>query len=262
MRKKLLCELSAALLVAGMAGLSLGPSNASGQRAPGAASAESARPSGLDADPHLAGWWKFDDASGRIAVDSSKHSRNGTLEGGLAFEKDSVSGRVGKALRLDGKSGFVQITGYKGVTGTRPRTLAAWIKTVTPRGQIMSWGQEDFGRMWIFGFIRGRVGVTPHGGYLYINPAIHDDAWHHVAVVVEEAKSPNLYDNVELYVDGTPAEIHDIGLLDLWPINTGSELDLKIGSSFQGLIDDVRLYDRALSREEIRTLFTSQKSAP
>jgi hypothetical protein len=231
----------------------------SGQRAPGAAAAERAKPGGLDSDPHLVGWWKFDDPSGKTAVDWSKHGHDGTLEEGLSFEQHSAPGRVGKALRLDGKKGFVQITGYKGVTGTGPRTLAAWIKTSVPRGEIMAWGENDYGKMWVFGFIRGRVGVTPDGGYLYVNPALHDDAWHHVAVVVEEAKLPNLHDHVKLYVDGAPAAIHDIGLLDLWPVDTGSKLDVRIGRRFQGLIDDVRLYDRALSWEEIKTLFTSQR---
>ncbi|MBE3098917.1 MAG: LamG domain-containing protein [Planctomycetes bacterium] len=219
------------------------------------APAEQPKTAGLDTDTHLVGWWKFDDASGTTAADASKQGRNGTLQGGLSFDKDAAPGRTGKALKFDGKEGFVQITGYKGVSGTAPRTLAAWIKTKTSKGEIVSWGAGDFGKMWIFGFVRGRVGVTPKGGYLYMNDRTDDDAWHHVAVVVEEAKTPNLHDNVKLYKDGEPATIHDIGLLDLWPIDTGSEQDLRIGSKFTGLIDEVRLYDRALSQDEIKGLF-------
>ena len=72
---------------------------------------------------------------------------------------------------------------------------------------------------------------------------------------MEEAEAPNLHDHVKLYQDGEPAVIHDIGLLDLWPLETGGELDLRIGRRFNGLIDDVRVYDRALSIEEIQALF-------
>lgn len=229
--------------------------NALGQTATGRAPTDKTGPAGLDADPHLAGWWKFDDASGKTAGDSSKHGRNGTLEGGLSFEKDSVPGRVGKALKLDGGDGLVEITGYKGVTGTQPRTVAAWIKTGGSRGEIVAWGEDDFGKMWIYTFIRGRVGVTPSGGYLYVNDRISDDQWHHVAAVVVKGDPPNLHDSVKLYLDGTPAEIHDIGLLDLWPIDTGSEIDVRIGRRFNGLIDELRIYDRALSDEEVKTLF-------
>ncbi len=220
------------------------------------------KPITLDTDPNLAGWWKFDEVSGKIAADSSKHNRKGTLKEGMSFEKDSASGRVGKALKFGRGDGYVQITKYKGVTGTRPRTVAAWCRTTTTRGEIISWGYDDFGQMFTFGFIRGRIGVTPSGGYLYINDAVHDDAWHHVAVVVAEAELPNLHDDVKLYRDGELAEIHDIGLLDLWPIKTGSDLDVRIGRRFKGIIDDVRIYDRPLSEDEINALFKLKSNQP
>jgi hypothetical protein len=224
-----------------------------GRAAP--APAEQPKVANLDTDAHLVGWWKFDDASGATAADSSKQGRKGTLQGGLSFDKDSAPGRMGKALKLDGKEGFVQITGYKGIGGTSPRTVCAWIRTKAAGGEILSWGQRDFGKMWTFCFIRGRVGVTPKGGYLYMGDATNDDVWHHVAAVVEEAARPNLHDNVKLYKDGEPAKIDDIGLLDLWPIETGSEQDVRIGWKFSGLLDDVRIYERALSEDEIKALW-------
>jgi len=94
-------------------------------------------------------------------------------------------------MKLDGNDDYIEMTKYKGVTGTRPRTMAAWVKTTSSRGEIMSWGSDEYGRMWIFSFIRERIGVTPKGGYLYINDAIHDDKWHHVVAVVKEAELPN-----------------------------------------------------------------------
>jgi len=218
--------------------------------------AEKDKPITLDNDPNLVGWWKFDEASGKTAAGSSKYEHKGTLKGDLSFEKNSASGRIGRALKLAGGDNYVQITGYKGVTGTRPRTVAAWIKTTIDRGEIISWGADDYGKMWTFGFIRGRIGVTPKGGYLYINDAVHDNQWHHLAAVVQKAELPNLYDNVKLYKDGALAEIHDIGLLDLWPIDTGSEFDVRIGRRFNGLIDDIRVYDRALSEDQIKAMFT------
>ena len=223
---------------------------------------EKAEPVPLDKDPHLAGWWKLDDAGGTTAADSSSHGRKGDLKGGLSFDKDSVAGRTGKALKFDGRDDCLEITGYKGIAGAQARTVAVWIKTKRSRGEITSWGSRDFGKMWIYGFIRGRVGITPHGGYLYINATTHDEKWHHVAVVVQEAERPNLHDHVKLYLDGERAEIHDIGLLDLWPIETGKELDVRIGRGFEGLLDDLRIYDRPLSDDEIRTLFKLQSDKP
>jgi len=224
-------------------------------RAPNPAPAGKGDRASLDTDPHLVGWWKLDDVSGKIAADSSKHGHNGTLMDGLSFEKDSVPGRIGKALQLGGRGGYIEITGYKGVTGTRPRTLAAWVKTASPGGEIMSWGVDEPGKMWTFRIVGTGIYVDPKGGYLYTNTKVHDDVWHHVAAVVEEADPPTLQ-KVKLYKDGELEKLHDIGLLDLYPIDTGSGVDVRIGRGFKGLMDDVRVYDRALSPEEIRNLAT------
>jgi hypothetical protein len=102
---------------------------------------------------------------------------------------------------------------------------------------------------------------VPKGGYLYMNDLLNDDTWHHVAVVVEEAAQPNLHDHVRLYKDGEPATIHDIGLLDLFPLDTGTELDVRIGRGFRGLMDDVRIYDRPLSAQEISALFRVRRES-
>ena len=216
----------------------------------------------LDTDPHLAGWWKFDETAGQTAKDTSRHGRDGVLQGSLTFDTQSAPGRLGGALKLDGKDECLQVRGYKGVTGMQARTVAAWIKTPGRAGEIVAWGTDDFGKMWTFGFIRSRVGVTPKGGYLYMSAETSDDAWHHVAVVMRQANPPNLHDHVTLYLDGTEAVIHDIGLLDLWPLETGSEMDVRIGRRFKGLIDDLRLYERALSEEDIKALFTLDAKRP
>jgi len=220
------------------------------------------KPATLDTDPNLAARWTFDETSGATAADASGHKRKGTLKGGLSFAKNSVAGRRGKALQFDGDDTFVEVDQYKGVVGTRPRTVAAWMKSGRARGQIASWGADDFGQMFNFGFVRGRVGVTPHGGYLYMNEKADDDEWHHVGAVVVEAEFPNLHDDVKLYLDGAPAEIHDIGLLDLWPLETGSKINVRIGRGFRGVIDDLRIYDRPLSDDEMNALFQGKTDQP
>jgi hypothetical protein len=208
----------------------------------------------LDRDPHLVAWWKFDAQRSGVAADASKGGHDGLLRGGLASSDRLVKGVLGSALRFDAGKDVVEITDYKGVEAAAARTVVAWIKTTNARGEILAWGADDFGKMWTFGFIRGHVGVTPSGGYLYIKDQINDGRWHHVAAVLKEAEEPGLKD-VALYVDGLPATIDDIGLLDLWPIGTGKEMDVRIGRRFKGLMDDVRIYARALADEEIKSLF-------
>ncbi|MHC4240421.1 MAG: LamG domain-containing protein [Planctomycetota bacterium] len=213
-----------------------------------------------DTSRGLVGWWKFDEVSGKTAADSSGHGRNGVLQGDLSFDNNSMEGRAGRAVKLEAEDDYIEITGYKGITGTAPRTVAAWIKTEQDNGLILSWGRDEGGSMFNFGFVPGRrrIGVTPEGGYLYMKDNAADNKWHHVAAVVEEAELPNLHDHVKLFLDGDAAVIHDIGVLDLYPIETGSELDVSIGKGFRGALDDVRLYDRPLTEQEIELLFSGQ----
>ena len=96
----------------------------------------------------------------------------------------------------------------------------------------------------------------------YMNPETHDGEWHHVAIVLAAAEAPNLHDHAALYKDGALAEIHAIGLLDMFPIATGSEIDVRIGARFEGALDDVRIYDRVLAAEEIKALFELRGDAP
>ena len=215
----------------------------------------------FDTDSHLIGHWSFNEPAGATAADAAKPAHQATLEGGLSFDAASVPGRIGKAIQFDGKTQVIRIDGFKGITGDKPRSVSAWVKTTTPGGELVSWGENDGGKMFIMSFIRGRVGVTPKGGYLYMKQGVHDDAWHHVAVVVQQASPPNLHDHVKLYLDGEPAEIDDIGLLDLWPIETGDKQDVTIGRRYKGAIDELRIYDCALSNEQVKAIFKQDNAA-
>ena len=207
-----------------------------------------------DVEEGLIGWWEFEELADGAVLDSSGKGHDASVPEGSRPDALLTEGRIGKALLLDGTVSL-RVIGFKGVTGTGPRTVSTWIKTQSSSGQILSWGANEPGQMWNLGFVRRHIGVSPKGGYLYMNDPTDDGAWHHVAVVVGEASPPNLHDDVTLYKDGEPAVIHDIGLLDLWPIDTGDALDATIGSGFKGCIDDLRVYDRALSEEELRVQF-------
>jgi hypothetical protein len=208
----------------------------------------------LDTDPHLVGWWKFDEATGKSAADFAQPGHPAALEGGLSFDTHSVDGRIGKAIKLEGGNELIRVTGYKGVTGSGPRTVALWIKTKESSGDLVTWGMNEAGKMFIFGHIRGRIGVTPKSGYRYMNADLNDNAWHHVAVVIREGSPPNLHDHAQLFKDGEPIEPDGIGMLDMLPFETGDRLEVCLGRNYKGALDDLRIYDRALTEDEIKTL--------
>ncbi len=207
-------------------------------------------------DMSLAGYWTMDETGGGVLSDSSVYGRQGTLLNmdGAAW----VEGKVGNGLEFDGIDDSVEITGYRGIGGKRSRTCSAWIRTDAPGRVIIVWGASGVpGGVWEFSTTAaGQLRVGVGGGFIEGTADVCDGAWHHVAVVAENDGSPNI-NEVRLYVDGLPDEPG-------WnesdrTINTLGGADVSIGQShgalfFEGTIDEVRIYDRALSAEEIAEL--------
>ena len=203
------------------------------------------------------GYWRFNDSPfDGSAFDSSGYIRAGSLAGDANFVPDPERGQV---LSLDGDGDYMQITGYKGITGIQPRTVCAWINTETAgAGDIVSWGEEAEGARWLF-YINnvGGLGIAAYGGYIQTTGLdLRDGTWHHVAAVLPMGYTN--VDDVELYVDGIKMTST---VSSSRTIDTGSVLDVKIGilddgldRYFDGLIDDVRIYNRALSETEIAAL--------
>jgi hypothetical protein len=193
------------------------------------------------------------------ANDSSGKGRNGTAQGGPLF----VPGKVGQAISLGGVSDYVTITGYKGVLADtsgvqQPFTITAWVKTVDSGDRtIVSWGTNSNMHRVDFRLGAGRLRVEHGGGNVVGGMALNDDNWHHVALTMIRGASVS-YPDVQLWLDGkddtTPSTTAA-------PFSITAGVDMAIGYRataaaryFLGAIDNVCLYDRALSAEEIAWL--------
>ncbi|HUV63360.1 MAG TPA: LamG domain-containing protein, partial [Sedimentisphaerales bacterium] len=183
--------------------------------------------------------------------DSSGNGRNGTAMGGPLF----AAGQVGQAISLDGIDDYVEITGYKGILGGGAFSIAAWVRsTSTGDATMVCWGASTLGQRVDFRLFEGRLRVEHGNGNLQANTVLADDQWHHVALTVTENASIS-YPAVKLYLDGND---DSQTTTDPDPFDIVASIDVNIGRrgtnndrSFQGLIDDVRIYDRVLSPEEI-----------
>ncbi len=218
-------------------------------------------------EPNEAAWWSFDEGAGITAYDSSGYGHDGALIG----DPNWVTGydETGSALSFNGVDEYIEVTGYKGVSGTQSRTCAAWIKTSSSINQaILFWGDMENGTKWKFYFSDyygaadlNHIQLSVNGGYVIGTTDLIDGQWHHVAAVLEDDGSPDASE-IKLYVDGTE-ETYSRVLAG--PIDTGSSNDVLIGAilgnsgpvlcQFDGLLDDVRIYDFALTDEMIDQLY-------
>ncbi|BCX47363.1 outermembrane adhesin-like protein [Haloferula helveola] len=213
-------------------------------------------------------WLPFNEGSG-VAVYDAGGSFAGALTGSGPGDP-WVLGNSGTALDLDGVDDSIPISPsiYTPPLGTTPRTVTAWIKvpdaaTTPGLGSIVSWGSNGGvnGNKWHFRLEdaspgTGALRVEVKGGYLRGSTDLRDDEWHHVAVVFPSGGS-NVTDCI-LYVDGV-AETP--GASSSQAMNTALAGGLVVGMDdqnrhFQGLLDEVRIYDRALSAGEIATQFS------
>lgn len=214
-------------------------------------------------DPNLVGWWKLDETSGTIAADSSGKGHNGTVVGSPKW----IAGHIGGALRFNG-NGYVSLPIGSVISSLAESTFAIWVNwSGRPDPNQGGWQRIfDFG--------------TDTGNYIYLCPStgasnaamrvaivagnnVWDEfdantgalprGWHHVAVTISRSSR-----TITMYLDG-----NDVGSKTDC-VNTVSDLGATtnnwLGKSqyndpnFNGSLDDFRIYNRVLSRAEIRAL--------
>jgi len=205
-------------------------------------------------------WFPFNEVSGLTTADAGG-DYIGILTGFANDPAQWVPGKFNRAIQFDGVSDQVTVFGYKGILGASNRTVAAWINT-TNTGAIISWGPKTTGAKWVFRVqadngTSGALRVEVEGGYIVGNTVVTDGQWHHVAAVFTNNYAN--VTNVSLYVDG---QRESISAKQAQAINTQSGGDLQIGNDtqsryFTGAIDEVHIFNRALSTDEIYSLYTA-----
>ncbi|MBP8304986.1 MAG: discoidin domain-containing protein, partial [Phycisphaerae bacterium] len=199
-----------------------------------------------NSDPSLVGLWKLDDGSGTTAVDSSTGGHHGTLMNGPVW----VAGQLGGALEFDGTDDYVDT----GLTQNLPTwTISVWANSpAAPSGSGLPSGplhrEQNYQINWNHnGGWAGCVGANLGGSWTSASlGTLGANTWYHLCGTYD-GTAMKAYTNGELIntttVPGTPSS------------ETNS---MKLGRHaaaaqyYRGLVDDARVYNRALTQEEIR----------
>lgn len=205
----------------------------------------------------LVGHWSFDDGSGLIAQDASPNALDAEVVNALW-----ARGPFGTALHFGGTNSYVAVPSVPGIDGSDTLTLSAWVywEGTGQYPNIITGGRWSPGGFLFFvrddscSFRMGRPdrgAGDPRGGWTEggapLVPKIEFGRWYHLAATLDRP-------TITTYVDGV-----QVGTAN-WDYPVGYAGDLIIGAwslggvSHQGLIDDVRVYSRALSAEEIAEL--------
>lgn len=204
--------------------------------------------------------WKLDEGSGSVTADSSGNGHTGSLVGGAAW----TPGRIGQAVVLDGVDDHVSAA-HAADENAFPLTVAVWFKTTTTtgaRGVVNKYRASSFNGYQVFlkngnvcaWYVRDLNNSIYDGtNCLFSVPGFNDGLWHHAAFVVDASGGT-------LYVDGTArgqrAWTGTPGpVTTLEPVHLGHYPGATAGTEFlPGAVDDVRLYNRALTAAEVAQL--------
>jgi hypothetical protein len=221
-------------------------------------------------DASLVGHWTFDasDVSGITAFDRSGQGNNGTLTNGPI----QATGQVGGALNFDGINDFVTRSNPAGFpSGQTARTISLWIKPSLPcsgpvSGVLFHYGNNSGGGQ-EFIFLRAPNGA-PTPCFLFtdgVNVANNQTIVNaEIPLAGQLSYVTFVFDGVNTfayYLNGTQVKTGAYGIT----INTAAPTIMNIGvrsdgglfGFYQGQIDDVRIYNRALTPAEITTLYNA-----
>jgi Concanavalin A-like lectin/glucanases superfamily len=220
------------------------------------------------ANSGLAGWWKLDGN----AKDSSGNGHDGVLYG----DPQWVGGRIGGALKFDGVDDRVEIPGTSEADGfpalSGEVTWTVWINTsASPTGSLTFMSQGPTGGAHVNG--NRSICVEPSGQIMlrafnvgvltsFMSSAVvNDGQWHHVAVTIAFDTS-GTNDTAKVYIDGDLSKGYTVDTVDInAQAAAGNSFIVTLGyraNSFDGLIDDARVYNRVLSETEIASVMTAK----
>jgi chitinase len=213
----------------------------------------------------LVGWWKLDGN----AIDSSSYGNNGTVTG--ATLTTDRKGQANKAYSFNGSNNYIKTGNGASLNITGTITLSGWVKlnmtsasyqlfgkgrglgtAGTDKGYAVSWSGTNKQIYWDVYDADSRVVVAGTGA------VISDNNWHHIVATWDGTTNANGY---KIYIDGVlKTQMGSVAISSIksspYPFVVGATSDYQDRPA-NGLIDDVRVYNRALSPTEITALYKS-----
>jgi len=213
------------------------------------------------ADRKLVAWWKFDEAEGGEAADSSGNNLIGTLNGNPQWQPSG--GKVGGALSFDGVDDYLDCGDDSSLNITNAVTVTAWVKlSESVEDQKLVGNQDDLSGGYKFGVFSNKVeleirdsgNVPTQNRLVEGGTALELGTWYHLVGTYCQGGS------IKTYVNGKLDR--EVAVASLLAPSTGT---LKIGREpfgnmylFNGLMDEVSIYNYALSEADVAEIYSGK----
>ena len=203
--------------------------------------------------------------------DSNADDASGNGYHGVVHGATLVPNRFGvpdSAYSFDGVNDYINVVPSPNLTSARQFTVAAWVRSVPNLGgscariiQIgdisgdfigLALGSQQAGCASFAGKFYGWIAISQKNAAFVVNDDIDydDDQWHFVVFAYNSSR-------IELYVDTQLKAVSAFSnaITQVEGVFIGQRSDLNSNGPFGGIIDDIRIYNRALAEYEIKELF-------
>jgi type II secretory pathway pseudopilin PulG len=193
----------------------------------------------------LVGWWKMNETSGTTATDCSCGGNDGTLVN-MSSPACWITGQIEGALDLDGGNDYVNSGSDGSLDITGDITVALWLRadSYSNEPDITTKGAYNVSySVWLNS--SGRIVFALNNNRLTSSLALSTGTWYHVAVTRSGSTR-------KIYINGQEDNSDTYGTAIG---TTSSPFTISTNSyPFNGAVDDVRVYNRALNDEEVAEL--------
>ncbi|MHC4252687.1 MAG: LamG-like jellyroll fold domain-containing protein, partial [Planctomycetota bacterium] len=201
----------------------------------------------------LVAHWKFDDGSRRRATDSSGNEHHGAIVGA----RSTPRGKLGRALDFDGGDDYMAVRRALPVDFSRVFTVSLWAKldSISMYDPLIGVTQDSGNYAFCLCIENGLKLYTKLNGGLDAtgvhSTRVRPGVWYHFAAVMGANNNCTIYVNGAGEMSTNITQRNNRGILHIARMANAGAWTEKI----DGLIDDVRVYRQALSREEVRRVF-------
>ena len=218
----------------------------------------------------LTGYWDFEEGSGSTVNESVSNTDSAAFGGGITFSTNTPGANSNFSLSFDGNTEVnTNVSGGDlNLPGTGAKTISLWFNSSVSEpirmglfGYTPTGGDGEDLR---FVYEHNPVGGRDHqlrlevsgGAATFSTGGLLDGNWHMVAAVIPAGAEAR---DIQFYINGT---LHDEDGGSTRLVNTASGDDVFLGSTgggfyFNGLMDDVRVYDSALTLSELDAIYTA-----
>jgi hypothetical protein len=206
----------------------------------------------------LVAHWDFEEGSGTRANDRTGRGNNATLAGSPQWVASTVPGAPGtaRALRFDGSNDIATVAATSGLPAVQARkTVAFWMFADDPNASdqrsIVNLFNNTADAGIQVGTFNGRPAIWEWGAEAVITqiPDVPPRGWHHIVYTYDGNSGHGLY------LDGSTSILSNSTRLRSGTTATVTLGTFEVGwEMYAGVLDEVRVYDRVLNLDEIRTL--------